>query len=118
MFDYLQLHQPDDDDVFLRLEDADTGATAVVVTAPRATLGEDGPVVHQLDESSFCVVFSDEIIADILSGGVDLLDAEVQIEPRPESDDDRDALDAVVGMMVRQGRIVRMTTDAIRQFRL
>lgn len=50
------------DDVMARIKDEETGNTVTILTAPRAALGEDGPVVTQISSDQVLVVYADEYV--------------------------------------------------------
>ena len=60
----------ENEDVMARISN-EYGEEVTILTAPRETLGEDGPVVTQISNDKIIVVFSDEFIERKLKAGLD-----------------------------------------------
>jgi len=54
------------DDVMARVFNPELGLNVVIVTAPYATLQEDGPTVTQISDSDIVVMYSDEFVENKL----------------------------------------------------
>ncbi len=52
----------EESDVMLRIKHEESGKMITVVTAERATLGEDGPVVTQISDDQVVVIFAMEYV--------------------------------------------------------
>lgn len=52
----------DEEDILCRFIDSDTNRRITVITAPRETLNEDGPIVTQIADNEVIVMFADEFI--------------------------------------------------------
>lgn len=52
----------DESDVMLRVMHEESGKMITVVTAERATIGEDGPVVTQISDDQVVIIFAMEYV--------------------------------------------------------
>ena len=59
----------EDEDVMARISN-EYGEQVTILSAPRDTLGEDGPVVTQVSNDQVIVIFSDEFIQEKLKAAI------------------------------------------------